>query len=114
MMILSLGLVFLAVFLTGISQTLLKIGSRTGGASATFFSAYLNVYTISAYAIFLIVTVISVIALIEVPLKLLYTVTSLNFVVVAFLSWAILKEKITENMIIAITLICLGTIIFNI
>jgi drug/metabolite transporter (DMT)-like permease len=113
-MIVSLGLVFLAVFLTGISQLLLKIGSQKGGASAQFFAAYLNVYTISAYAIFLVVTVISVIALLEVPLKLLYTITSLNFVVVAFLSWAILKEKITGNMVIAIVLICLGTIIFNI
>ena len=113
-MIVSLGLVFLAVFLTGISQLLLKIGSRKGGASGQFFAAYLNVYTISAYAIFLVVTVISVVALLEVPLKLLYTITSLNFVVVAFLSWAILKEKITGNMVIAIVLICIGTIIFNI
>jgi len=113
-MIVSLVLVFLAVFLTGISQLLLKLGSRNRGASAQFFSAYLNVYTISAYIIFLAVTAISVIALIEVPLKLLYTITSLNFVIVAFLSWVILKEKITRNMIIAIVLICIGTIIFNI
>jgi uncharacterized membrane protein len=33
---------------------------------------------------------------------------------VAFLSWVMFKEKITGNMIIAIVLICLGTIIFNI
>jgi uncharacterized membrane protein len=113
-MIVSLAIVFLAVFLTGISQLLLKMGSRKGGTSAQFFAAYLNVYTISAYVIFLVVTAISVIALIEVPLKLLYTITSLNFVVVAFLSWVILKEKLTRNMVIAIVLICLGTIIFNI
>ena len=113
-MIVYLALTLVALLFTSISQVLLKIGSQQKNTIGPHLSPYLNVYTISAYAIFLLITLVSVIALQEIPLKLFNALTSLNFVFVALLSWVMFKEKITGNMIIAIVLICLGTIIFNI
>lgn len=112
-MIVSLGLVFLTVILTGISQVLLKTGSIKGKASNRLFAEYLNVYTFGAYAILLLVTVISVIALIEVPLKLFYAIASLNFVVVTLLSWILLKEEVNRWTIAGILVIAAGIFVFN-
>jgi drug/metabolite transporter (DMT)-like permease len=113
-MIFSIGLVFLAVLLTGISQVLLKIGSQKGGGDTRFFMAYLNIPTMTGYGILLVVTVISVIALVEVPLKMFYAIASLNFFVVAVLSWGILKEEVSKKMVLGILLIVMGVLVFNV
>lgn len=114
-MIFSLFLVFLAVLLTGISQVLLKIGSaHQGKRKNTFLAAYLNLPTVTAYILLVFVTIITVIALKEVPLKLVYAIASLNFVVVIGLSWLLLKESISKNKIIAIGLIVFGILVFNV
>ncbi len=115
-MIFSLFLVFLAVFLTGISQVLLKIGSaHKGKGRKSFLDAYLNLYTITAYGLLLLVTVITVIALTGgIPLKMVYAIASLNLVVVVGLSWGVLKEEVNKKMILGIVLIVLGIVVFNI
>lgn len=114
-MIFSLFLLFFAAILTGISQVLLKIGSaHQGKQKDTVLSAYLNIFTIIAYGLFLFVTLIVVIALKEIPLKVAYAVASLSFVAAVVFSWRLLKEKITKNMAIAIVLIVFGIAIFNI
>lgn len=114
-MIFSLLLVFLAVFLTGISQVLLKIGSgHQGKRIKSVFDAYLNHYTITAYGLLLLVTIINVIALTGgIPLKLVYAIASLNLVVVAGLSWGVLKERVPKKMVVGIGLIVLGVVVFN-
>jgi len=115
-MIFSLVLVFLAVLLTGISQVLLKIGAaHLGKRRKSVLNAYLNYYTITAYGMLLLVTVISVIALIGgIPLKLFYAIASLNLVVVVGLSWGVLKEKVTKKMVVGIASIVLGIVVFNV
>lgn len=115
-MIFSYILVFLAVFLTGISQVLLKIGaSHRGKQKLSILDAYLNLPSIIAYGLLLFVTVIYVYVLIGgIPLKLVYTIASLNIVVVICLSWVILKEKINKKIIVGIMLVCLGIVLFNI
>ncbi|KAF5083713.1 hypothetical protein DSECCO2_85140 [anaerobic digester metagenome] len=80
---------------------------------AHFLEAYFNISTMTGYGILLVVTFISVIALIEVPLKMFYAIASLNFVVVALLSWGILKEEISKGMIFGIMLIITGVVVFN-
>ena len=109
----SLCLAFLAILLTGISQVLLKYGARGGTKNASFLAPYLNVSTISAYGILLIITVISVLVLREIPLKIYYAIASLNLVVVVGLSWGVLKERVTKKMILGIVLIVLGIVVFN-
>jgi multidrug transporter EmrE-like cation transporter len=107
------GLVFVAVILTGVSQILLKIGSRQKNTSGDHISPYLNAYTISAYVIFLLITMVSVVALKEIPLKLFYAISSLTFVVVALLSWSLLKEEVNKGMCVGILFIVLGIVVFN-
>ncbi len=114
-MIFSLYLVLLGVFLTGISQVLLKIGSQQGNnKEKRFLAAYMNIHTISAYVLLLFVTVIMVIALKEIPLKVSYAIASLTFVVVMYFSFALLNEKPTFIKIGATVLIMAGVILFNI
>jgi drug/metabolite transporter (DMT)-like permease len=114
-MIVSLFLLFFAVFLTGISQVLMKIGSaHQSKRKDSFLAPYLNMATLFAYGLLFCVTVISVIVLKEIPLKVVYSVTSLGILVVVGLSSVILKEKITMKMIIASILISVGVIIFNV
>ena len=113
-MIFSLFLVFLAVLLTWISHVLLKIGSaHQGKRKDSVLDAYLNLPSLTAYGLLLFVTVISVIALREIPLKMFYTIASLNFVVVVGLSWGILKERVTKKIEVGIVLIVLGVVVFN-
>lgn len=112
-MIIFLALALLAVFLTGIGQVLMKIGARNENDSTTFLAEYLNIYTISAYTILIIVTVISVIALLEIPLKLFYAIASLNFVVIVMLSWLFLKEEVNKGIAVGVVLIMLGIMVFN-
>lgn len=113
-MIAYFGLVLAAVLFAGISQVFLKIGSRQQNPFGQLISPYLNIYTLGAYAIFLFVTIITVIALQKIPLKLFYAITSLNFVIVALLSWYFLKERLNKAMIMGICLIFFGVMIFNI
>jgi len=75
---------------------------------------YLNLSTLCAYGILLIVTAISVIALKEIPLKVFYAIVSLNIAVVVILSRAILKENVNTKMITGIILIVIGIVIFNV
>ena len=112
-MILSICLVLIAVFLTGISQVFLKIGSRRGKEKDRFFAAYLNSITLTAYGLLIVVTVISVIALREIPLKVFYAIASLNFVIVPGLSWKLLGETMNKKQIFATFLIIIGIIVFN-
>ena len=113
-MIFSIGLVLFAVFLTGISQVLLKLGSQNKIAITGWLAPYLNIQTISAYVILLLVTIISTIALIEVPLKLFSAIASLSFVFVVLLSRLILNEEINQGMFVGILIIVSGVMVFNI
>jgi multidrug transporter EmrE-like cation transporter len=104
----------LAVLLTGISQTLLKMGARKKFEKKVFMAAYFNPYTVTAYGLFLAVTLFSVNALKEIPLKVFYSFTALNFLVVMVFSHFVLKESVSKKQIFAISLIILGVVIFNI
>jgi len=117
-MLFSLGLVFLAVVLTSISQVLLKRGADRGKnnrdtVDESLLAPYLNRYTVSAYCLLLLTTIIGVIALQIVPLKLFYAIASLNFVIVAGLSYVFLKEEISVSMILGIGLVVVGVVVFN-
>ena len=113
-MILSLLLVFIAVLLSAISQVLLKIGSANQGKRKnSILDPYYNLHTVIAYGLLFFATIISIIALVEIPLKVFYAIASLGFVVVVVLSWMILKEEVNKKMVIGIVLIVLGIVVFN-
>ena len=102
----------LAIILTSIAQILLKIGA---GKKYADKSIYLNRATIGGYAILFFVTVLSVLALKGIELKIFYAAAySLNFILVAVLSWKILDESLSQKKCLGIFLIALGIIVFNI
>jgi drug/metabolite transporter (DMT)-like permease len=104
--------VFLAIILTGFCQILLKIGSNNK-KSNTFLDSYWNIATFSAYFLYIIVTILYIYAMIDLPLKLVYTLGALNYLIILFLSGLILKEPITNQKVIATCIITIGVIIFN-
>jgi len=112
-MIVALFLTLCAVMLTGISQTLLKIGADSGARSNRFLDSYLNPPTITAYGLILLVTILSVYALRDLPLKVFYSLTALNFIIVLGLSAVFLREEVSRDKVVAIGLIVFGVIVFN-
>lgn len=100
----------LSIVLTGISQILLKIGARNDNTS---LGAYLNPATLTGYFVLLIVTICGVFALKGLDLKLFYALASLNYVVVVMLSRIVLKESLSRNKVVALCLIVVGVIVFN-
>ena len=100
----------LSIVLTGISQTLLKIGARNNNTS---LGVYLNPVTMMGYFMFLIVAVCSIFALKGLELKLFYALASLNYVVVIIFSRITLKERLSKNKIAALGLIVVGVVVFN-
>lgn len=100
----------ISIVLTGISQTLLKIGARNDNTS---LGAYLNPATLTGYFVLLIVTICGVFALKGLELKFFYALASLNYVVVMILSKIVLKEGLSRNKVVASCLIVVGVIVFN-
>jgi len=100
----------LAILLTGVGQVLLKMGARN---NKTYLSMYLNLATLTGYGLFLITTVCAIYALQVMDLKLLYALMSLSHGVVLILSSLVLKEEISRNKAIAVGLIIIGIIVFN-
>jgi drug/metabolite transporter (DMT)-like permease len=100
----------LCVIFTATGQVLLKLGARDG---AGFYRLYLNRYTMGGYFTYLLVTVCSVLALGGIMLKSLYAMISVTYVLVALMSWVVLKEPLTRNKLIAVLLVLGGVVVFN-
>jgi uncharacterized membrane protein len=99
----------IAVVLTGISQILLKIGSRRHDR---YFQMYYNPATVSGYVVFLLVVLCSLVALKGLELKLFYAIASLNYAIVVILSAVLLQERLTWRKAASILLIISGILIF--
>jgi multidrug transporter EmrE-like cation transporter len=102
---------FAAIILTGFSQLLLKIGTRY---HRTPISIYVNPSSIAGYCLFLVASICSVLALKGLDLKLLYALASLNYGVAVILSRVFLHESLDRKKIVAVLIIILGIIMFNI
>jgi drug/metabolite transporter (DMT)-like permease len=111
-MIVSYFFILFAIILTGFCQILLKIGSNYK-KSNKFLDSYLNIATISAYFFYIIITILYTYAMVDLPLKIVYTLGALNYLIILFLSGIILKEPITKTKVIATLFIAIGIIIFN-
>jgi drug/metabolite transporter (DMT)-like permease len=111
-MISSYFLVAGAIILTGFSQILLKIGSKLK-KSNKILDSYLNIPVFTAYFLYILVTILYTYAMIDLPLKVVYTLGSLNYLIILFFSGLILKEPITKIKSIAAIFITIGVIIFN-
>lgn len=93
-----LGYIFLfifSVFISSVSQLLLKISA--GGKYTSLIKEYLNVKVISAYCIFFVATILTLIAYKRVPLSMGPVIESLGYIFVSILGYIFLKERIGKK-----------------
>lgn len=98
----------IGVVLASISQILLKISANKHTDSDTFVSQYINPWVISAYTIFFLTTIISVIALKWLTLSMAAILETLAQIFVPVLSFFLLKEPISLRKGIGIMFIVVG------
>lgn len=101
----------IGVIFASISQILLKISASKHTASDTFASQYINLWVISAYIIFFLTTIISVIALRWLTVSMAAILQTLAQIFVPVLSFFILKEPISLRKGIGILFIVVGMLI---
>lgn len=111
-LILYLGILILGVLIASFSQILLKKSAMQEHDS--FIKQYLNVRVISAYALLLGSTMLSVVALRVVPLIYSPIAEALGQVFVLVLSYIILKENIGRKKLIGIGVIIVGIFVMMI
>lgn len=95
-----------SVFISSIAQILLKKSAQQSQTS--IIKEYINPYVIIAYVIFLISTILTVIALKKVPLSMAPVIESLGYIFVAVLGYFTVGEKIEKQKIVGIILIIIG------
>ena len=106
----SLGIMLASVSIAACSQILLK--SSANRSHDGFWKQYLNLRVITAYFILLIGMLLSVWAYSGMDYKYGPAIESIGFVLVTFLSWWLLREKMTRSKLAGVGLIALGLIIF--
>ena len=104
-------LMLLGVFISSLSQVLLKKSANEKHQS--YFQEYCNAKVITAYAMLLSATLISVIAFKVVPLSLGNILDAFGYVFITILSTTIFKEKITLKKLFAMALIASGTLVYT-
>lgn len=105
-------IVFLAsVLIASISQIILKISAKSNHKNIV--REYVNKYVIFGYLLMFISSFLTTIAYRGIPLSYGPIINSLGYLIVGFLSRAILKEKVTKRKILGYVLIVLGVLITN-
>ena len=109
-MITATIILFLSVFISAISQILLKKSALKKWKNP--LREYLNLYVITAYTIFFTAVFLDLLALRKVNLSLVPVAEASSYIFVIILSRIFLKEKLSKLKALAILLIMTGIILF--
>lgn len=101
------------VFISSVSQILLKISAEKNIGAKGFKAQYLNKFVIIGYLLLFIAMLIPLYVYQFIPLKYGAVIESLGYVFVMILSAVVLREKITKRKLIGNLLIVAGVIIFS-
>jgi drug/metabolite transporter (DMT)-like permease len=112
-LLLLLGLAYIAVLFTAISQILLKIGAKSA-KNKRLITLYLNRFTVVGYVILFGVTIINLYVYKFLDLKYSLTILPFTFILVGIFSYFLFNEKFTKNKLIGSIIVIIGVIIFNI
>ena len=104
------GIMLISVFVSAISQVLLKKAAMREWDSP--IKEYLNPWVISAYALFFITTLVTVLAYAGIPLSLGPVLEATSYLYITFFGVVIFKEKIGWQKALALALIVGGIIVF--
>ena len=105
----SFVLAVVSVLIASFSQILLKKGADRHQAGLC--REYLNIFVILGYGLFVLTTLITILALKDLELTYLPAIEALGYVFVMILSYFILQEKITLRKIIGNFIIVVGILI---
>jgi drug/metabolite transporter (DMT)-like permease len=103
----------LAVFVTAISQILLKLGAEHHEGRDTLLRVYLNRKTIGGYVLLFMVTILNTYAFREIHLKMAVVFQPMTFLSVVVLSFWLLDERLSRRQLAALGVIVLGMAVFN-
>ena len=101
-----------SVFISSVSQTILKTSAEKKYDNR--LQEYLNPKVIIAYGIFFLSSLITVVAYKYVPLSLGPILESCGYIFITLLGYFILHEKVGKKKLIGLMVILMGICIFNI
>lgn len=102
-----------AVALTAVSQMLLKTAA-VRSAGWHFVRRYLNLRVLSAYTIFIAVTMMNVYAYKYLPIKMVVLFLPFTFVLVLLFSMVFLGERMNRRQLQGALIILAGVVLYNI
>lgn len=104
------GVLLLGVFISAISQVILKKAAMKKYDSP--IREYLNPQVIFAYMLFVGTTLLSILAYRGIPLSLGPVLEATSYVYVTFFGVTIFKEKVTKQKLLALALILIGIMVY--
>ena len=104
------GILLLSVFISAISQVLLKKSALKTYDSP--LKEYLNPLVVFAYALFVGTTLLSMIAYRGIPLSLGPVLEATGYLYITLFGVVIFKEKMTPKKLLALGLILLGIAVY--
>lgn len=110
-MLLYSGILLFGVFISSVSQVMLKKASSKEYKNVIF--EYLNPQVISAYALFFFSSLLCVFAYKVVPLSLGPALEATSYLYITFWGVTIFKEKLTRQKIFSLLLIILGICFYS-
>lgn len=107
----SVCLLLLSVFISSVSQIILK-----RAADKTYESTlkeYMNPMVIGAYGLFFCSVILTMLALKHVPLSMSPILESTGYIFVSVMGYIFLKERFSRRKLMGFALILAGIVIFN-
>lgn len=109
-LVLFCGIYLLSVFVSSVSQILLKKSAQE--THKNYLAEYLDIRVIVAYGMFFGATLITVFALKVVPVSLGTVLESAGYLFVTVLGVIFLKEKVSRRKWIGLTITVIGILIY--
>lgn len=106
----SMGVYLLGVFLSSVSQVLLKKGAMK--EHKNIIREYLNVYVIFGYGLFFLCVFLNTIAYRGIPMSLGPVLETTGYIYVTIFGVVIFHEKMNKKKFGALCLILLGIIVY--
>ena len=110
-MIAAVLIFLLSVFVSSVSQIILKMAADRPHKS--FISEYLNVRVIIAYGLFFVSTILTMIALKTVPLSMSPIIEATGYIWIALMGHLFLKERFSRRKALGLALIIAGICIYS-
>ena len=109
-MMLHAGLMLLSVFLSTVSQVMLKKSAKK--RYDVWWREYLNLWVISAYGLYVVTTILSILAYRVIPLSMGIILNATGYFYMAFFGVKLFGETLRKKKILALALLVCGIAIY--